>query len=139
MAPRGIPPQNVVERELPLLLQHEDGHRGELLRDRPDIEHRSRRECNAVLEARHSVATCVQDLPVLVDTERAAWRVGAVEALEDAVGGQRASATRKQRQAQLRFQRLDLVAHRRRRDAKLIRGDGETRMLGGDLESLDGL
>ena len=50
-----------------------------------------------------------------------------------------ASATRKQRQAELRFQRLDLVAHRRRRDAELIGGDGEARMSGGDLKGLDGL
>ena len=47
--------------------------------------------------------------------------------------------TRKQRQAQLRFQRLDLVAHRRRRDAELIGRDGKARMFGGDLKGLDGL
>ncbi len=52
---------------------------------------------------------------------------------------QRPCTTRKQRQAQLRFQRLDLVAHRRRRDAKLIGCDGEARMFGGDLKGLDGL
>ena len=50
-----------------------------------------------------------------------------------------AGATRKQRQAELRFQRLDLVAHRRRRDAKLIGRDGEARVFGGDLKGLDGL
>ncbi len=52
---------------------------------------------------------------------------------------QRPGTTRKQRQAQLRFQRLDLVAHRRRRDAELIGRDGEARMSGGDLKGLDGL
>jgi hypothetical protein len=52
---------------------------------------------------------------------------------------QRPGTTRKQRQAELRFQRLDLMAHRRRGDAKFICRDGEARMLGGDLKGLDGL
>ena len=42
-----------------------------------------------MLETCHPVAARVQDLAVLVDAERAAGRVGAIEGLEDTVGAER--------------------------------------------------
>jgi hypothetical protein len=71
-----------------------DRAENQLLRDRPDVEHRLRRECDSELETRHPVAARVEDFSVLVDAECAAGRVGAVEALEDAVGAECASVAR---------------------------------------------
>ena len=75
----------VVERQLPVLCQEHDGHRGELLGDRADVEHRPGRDRHAELDAGEPVSSGVGEPPVLHDAQGAARRSGGGERGEDRV------------------------------------------------------
>jgi hypothetical protein len=70
---RHVCPHVVVGSELALPDREGGRHRGELLRDRADVEHRVGRDRHALLEVGHPVSALVGDLPVLVEGHGAAW------------------------------------------------------------------
>ena len=75
----------VVEGELALLLQQEDGERCELLGHGGDVEDGLRGDGDVVVEVGHAVAALVDDAAVLVDAEGAAGGFGVVVLREDFV------------------------------------------------------
>jgi len=75
----------VVEGELALCLQEQDGEGGELLGHGGDVEDGLGSDGDVVIEVGHAVAVGVDDLAVFVDAEGAAGGVGAVPLGEELV------------------------------------------------------
>ena len=74
-------PDRIVEREFPLLGEHQYRGNGELLTDRPDAVAHFRRSSHFRLEARLAIGFRVNDLTVLHDSDRSAWDTGGGEGL----------------------------------------------------------
>jgi hypothetical protein len=69
-------PDVVVPGDLPLVHEQLDGHRREVLRNRRDVEHRGRRDRDAVLEVGHAVPLLVDRRAVPHDGQGAPGRGG---------------------------------------------------------------
>ena len=75
----------VVERELAVLGEQQNAHRRELLGDRADVEHGSRRDGDAVFEIRAAVAFCVEERAAAGHAHGAAGRGARVPLAEYSV------------------------------------------------------
>src|SRR5262249_53444527 len=75
----------VIERELSFLREQHDARRGELLRNRRDVEDGARADGDIVIEVRHPVAALVDDAAVLHYCQRTSWRGGGIPSLEDSI------------------------------------------------------